>query len=436
MGSCLCCSRAHDRPIGYMLFASTPENILYPKTANEPNYSFSTEALDTHPLPSKVALTIVQGTEKKPPVNDSEDSACSTDIVTHRSSSFFSPQVDANYVCEIVGQHSQVLSYNSSTNEPWSSKSQIVHSFLSPCKSDSVATQLILALANIPLLKSSSEPVPRFESPWSISSLFPLSGEDDLDNTEELEMDNLPHPLLYSSIPDKRDGAQSGLLKRQVASPEFENFVKSIEDIDLQLTSMGESLTKLLLSMEERRFKNDDEKVLSPLGSYRSQLAYEIESNFCPNEGRCYGIMSWDLCWLRGDGEDNHADYHETICIAERLLSPHHKSEALKYRLPSQKYMRTLKKALADAYIEAVPSSRRKVSLVTIAVDSIWKEVTSITKGSLVLQKDLYMKELAWLRARKKKTETENGVKSLLRQSTNRAKFILYDKAGVQTPSS
>merc|ERR1719285_345700 len=165
-------------------------------------------------------------------------------------------------------------------------------------------------------------------------------------------------------------------------------------------------------------------EMISFLNGYRSRVANDIESEFSDSGRRCHGIMSWDLSWLRGDDGNTSADYYETMCIAERLMIPTSETPELKWPTTLTPGMRALKTTLADAYIEAAPSSRRNITLVTIAVDSIWKEVTTISGGKRVLLRDRYMKEVAWLRAWKKNVTNLNE-KYFPEQSTIRANSIV-----------
>jgi len=296
---------------------------------------------------------------------------------------------------------------------------------------DLIPTKGFPSLSNWPILKSSSEAGTIVHSPRSWNTFATVSAGDDVHSAEEFEMDNLP----AHTVKGKKACPQSGLLKKNLLPYQFESYRKSDDDIKLQSTGAGGSLTELLRSINKLGITDDEKRTLVAPGSYRSLVANEVESEFSPNGGECYGIMPWNLCWLRGDGGTIQTDYNETMLISESLLTPNGQSAAPKYPKLMRKELRILKKALANAYIEAVPSCRRQLSLITIAVDSIWKEVTSTSEGKVVLQQDLYIKELAWLRARKKKTVDGDNEKSLLRQSTNRAKNFLYDKGGIKTPS-
>lgn len=162
---------------------------------------------------------------------------------------------------------------------------------------------------------------------------------------------------------------------------------------------------------------------LTSLGSCRSLVANEIESESCPNKRDCYGIMSWDLSWLRGDASNIPTDYLETMHITERLLTITPKLP--KFDPNSATKMQILKAKLVDAYIKALPSNRRNITLVTIAVDSIWKEVTLISRGKPILLTDRYLKEIAWLRARNRDVFDHNQI-SLLTQSTSKATSFLH----------
>jgi len=196
-----------------------------------------------------------------------------------------------------------------------------------------------------------------------------------------------------------------------------------ISDIELGCTIIGESLSKFLMAMEKEGIQDD---VIPPLDGYTSQVADQIEGELPPSQGEYHGIMSWDICWLRGDDGNHPTDYHETMCIADRILSPNASTSEFKIFNSSRRDTRILKKTLADAYIEAVPTSRRKLNLVTIAVDSIWKEITNNSKGNLELREDLYMKELAWLLARK--PSKRNIGKDSVKKSVKRSQSVPHNK--------
>jgi len=62
--------------------------------------------------------------------------------------------------------------------------------------------------------------------------------------------------------------------------------------------------------------------------------------------------------------------------------------------------LRVKKRTLVDAYMEAIPSSRRQLTMMGIAVDKIWSDVTEVKGQKLTLDKVKYRKELAWLKSR------------------------------------
>lgn len=89
------------------------------------------------------------------------------------------------------------------------------------------------------------------------------------------------------------------------------------------------------------------------------------------------------------------------------------------------KEMRALKRKLVDAYIDAIPSSRRHLTMISFAVDQIWKDVTDRSKGNLTLLGNQYTKELRWLRSKK----DENTKKEISQLTNVRSK--LHTRVGV-----
>jgi len=94
----------------------------------------------------------------------------------------------------------------------------------------------------------------------------------------------------------------------------------------------------------------------------------------------------------------------------------------------TNKEMRALKRKLVDAYIEAIPSSRRHLTMISFAVDQIWKDVTDRDSGNLTLLGNQYTKELKWLRSKKdehtKKEMSRNKILTNVRSK-------LHSRAGV-----
>jgi len=121
--------------------------------------------------------------------------------------------------------------------------------------------------------------------------------------------------------------------------------------------------------------------MISSQDCFPYQVPSETETEFRKSGGEVYGIMCRDLCWFRGDDRNDPTDYYEKMCVAEKVKSPVSISPALKYTTTLTSEMWALKRTLADAYIEAMPSSCRNIRLAANAVDSIWKEVTTIVRG-------------------------------------------------------
>jgi len=157
--------------------------------------------------------------------------------------------------------------------------------------------------------------------------------------------------------------------------------------------------------------------MISSQDGFRYKVPSKTETEFRKSGGEVYGIMCWDLCWFRGDDGNDPTDYYEKMCVAERLKSPGSISPAFKYTTTLTSEMWALKRTLADAYIEAMPSSYRNIRLARNAVDNIWKEVTTIIRGERVLLRDRYLEEVARLRSRKEGV-IDNIEQSMLSQST------------------
>jgi len=153
------------------------------------------------------------------------------------------------------------------------------------------------------------------------------------------------------------------------------------------------------LHVSDRDGGKEVNKISSQDGS-RHKFPIETETDR-KSGGEVYGIMCWDLCWLRGDDRNDPSDYNEKMCRVERLKTPDSISPALKYSTTRASEMWALKRTLSDAYIETMPSSCQNKRLATNAVDNIWKEVTTMFKGERVLLRDRYLEEVARWRYRR-----------------------------------
>jgi len=136
--------------------------------------------------------------------------------------------------------------------------------------------------------------------------------------------------------------------------------------------------------------------------------------------------------------KENDDDYKETVRLTKenkkvtrplsnrRPLSVRRKLRTAKSR-PS---LLKKKRKLVDAYVDAIPSSRRQLTMLTIAIDSIWKDVTRVEKGKLTLLEREYKRELAWLKSRKGEQKRANKSQHL-EQSMRAAKDTIHAYSGV-----
>jgi len=112
--------------------------------------------------------------------------------------------------------------------------------------------------------------------------------------------------------------------------------------------------------------------------------------------------------------KENDDDYKETVRLTkenDKVIRTLSKRKPLSVRRRNAKSRPSLlkkKRKLVDAYVDAIPSSRRQLTMLTIAIDSIWKDVTSVEKGELTLREREYKKELAWLKSRKGEQKRAN----------------------------
>jgi len=96
----------------------------------------------------------------------------------------------------------------------------------------------------------------------------------------------------------------------------------------------------------------------------------------------------------------------------------------------SKNEMRKKKRKLVDAYMEAVPSSRRQLTLLTNAVNEIWDNVAKKKGKNRLLIEELYNKELAWLQSKSSKpTTTRNSV--FLGKAMDSLKNTLHTRIGL-----
>jgi len=96
----------------------------------------------------------------------------------------------------------------------------------------------------------------------------------------------------------------------------------------------------------------------------------------------------------------------------------------------SKNEMRKKKRKLVDTYMEAVPSSRRQLTLLTNDVNEIWDNVTKKKGKNRLLIEELYNKELAWLQSKSSKpSTTRNSV--FLGKAMDSLKNTLHTRIGL-----
>lgn len=67
--------------------------------------------------------------------------------------------------------------------------------------------------------------------------------------------------------------------------------------------------------------------------------------------------------------------------------------------------LRDLKSKLAVAFIDAMPTFRRNISVLSDGVDKIWREVTEVKRGEVRVDMVKFNKELSWLKSKKKRPQ-------------------------------
>jgi len=147
----------------------------------------------------------------------------------------------------------------------------------------------------------------------------------------------------------------------------------------------------------------EDILALPPMARYKSCVAELFEVSESQEIGHYIGVNPVDLCWHRGD-EGNATDYYETMCITWNHLAEIN-STPTSFEVPhiTSDEFRNLKRKLAIAFIDAMPKSRRNISLLSVAVDKIWNEVTEFKQGEVRVNMVLFNQELAWLVSKRKK---------------------------------
>jgi len=205
---------------------------------------------------------------------------------------------------------------------------------------------------------------------------------------------------------EKRYTDDSGLWKISFTEPPGYQSMDSDLQLQYRDTAIGKKEAVLNYSNLPPLLPELSDKNQKIKESFTSIAADQFEHDCSLTEGECLGIMPWDICWLRGDEGNAPTDYHETMYVAEEIMAPRPRENTLR-RPPmiTNKVMRHHKKEIVDAYLEAIPFSRRRLSMVTVGVDMIWKEVTTTRRGKLEVSELKFRKELAWLRARRRHFE-------------------------------
>jgi len=162
----------------------------------------------------------------------------------------------------------------------------------------------------------------------------------------------------------------------------------------------------------DSKYPNDDLK-MQPMVRYKSCIADLFEVSEARELGHFIGVKPVDLCWLRGDEGNASTDYHETMGITWQHLETINAaktsfdSEYDDFEVPqiTSDEFRNLKSKLAVAFIDAMPTCRRNISLLSLGVDKIWREVTEIKRGEVRVDMAMFNKELSWLKSKKKRQQ-------------------------------
>lgn len=203
---------------------------------------------------------------------------------------------------------------------------------------------------------------------------------------------------------------------------------QAIDDSDDDVQHSGKKSVhwdiKLMESNSSEELSSSDDIVDQPsFRRYVSCVADMFKHTETREKEYLIGIKSIDLCWLRGDEGNAPTDYQETLCITENQLAIQNKTKP-SFKVPffsEDDRIRSYKNQLAEAYIEAWPSSVRKTTVLASGIDKIWKEVTVIKKGKVKVNQSLFKKELYWLRSRKKTGRND----SLMNTRLSKAKLSL-----------
>jgi len=139
---------------------------------------------------------------------------------------------------------------------------------------------------------------------------------------------------------------------------------------------------------------------------YESCIADLFEESEAHELGHFIGVMPIDLCWLRGDEGNASTDYHETMGITwQRLAKINSAKTSFEVPQITSDELRDLKSKLAVAFIDAMPTCRRNISLLSVGVDKIWREVTEFKRGEVRVDMVRFNKELSWLKSKKKRQQ-------------------------------
>jgi len=327
MGNCGCCSYVLDRPLGLSFTTLQSDAINLDEVENQKVVPKESDCL---PLHTKIVFER-QGnsqdllTEKELlKVKSSHTTVASLNYTSGSSENRTKPNIsgeeridmafDEHPVNKVKVNPSEVgfwihqslpihskeqadiwlaRGWSSSIQNPFSKRETEASSFRY-LNARSLSTQLLQILPSSSLGKSSSEPVPVHKSARSIAKVVEVPHFLE-DMIEEFEMDNLPHMLSNEAPTKKENGGQLCSLHNLITQFKYPT---SESNVDLQSLDSG----SWLFDSAEKVKINEE---ITPADTYRSLVAHDIESACCPNGGDCYGVMPWDICWLRDDDENS-----------------------------------------------------------------------------------------------------------------------------------
>jgi len=178
----------------------------------------------------------------------------------------------------------------------------------------------------------------------------------------------------------------------------------------------------------------DDEELKPEMGS-KSPSAEHVMNNWLSMDLEKSQPVSALIHQAKLKKDD---DYKETVLLTKENKKVSHSlsdrgQQSSNRRLAANKPRRSLmakKRKLVDAYVDAIPSSRRQLTMLTVAIDSIWKDVTTVKKGKLTVLEREYKRELAWLRSKKGEQKGAMG-SNFLEESVEAARDCIHAYSGV-----